>query len=71
MAQLRLMAEPDHVRIAVYDGSSAPPALRAAGDGDEGGRGLGIVRALSDGCGVADTPRGVFVKSLSFELRDV
>ncbi|GAA3369427.1 ATP-binding protein [Streptomyces sannanensis] len=38
----------DRVRVAVIDRSNALPQPRAAGETDEGGRGLVVVEALSD-----------------------
>jgi hypothetical protein len=65
---LQFSAERARVRIAVYDGSTVLPKPREAAAHDECGRGLGIVRALSDSCGVADDRLGVLAKWLWFEL---
>jgi anti-sigma regulatory factor (Ser/Thr protein kinase) len=53
---LRAAVAAAHVRVAVYDGSPQLPSPRRASVEDEGGRGLFLVTALSDVCGV--TPAG-------------
>ena len=55
------------MRIEVLDGSDRPPTRRAAGDGDEGGRGITLVDALSAAWGTEPTGRG---KKVWFELAD-
>ncbi|TKA10064.1 ATP-binding protein [Actinacidiphila oryziradicis] len=65
---LQFTAERARVRIAVYDGSTVLPKPREAAAHEECGRGLGLVRALSDGCGVIDDRLGVLAKGLWFEL---
>ncbi|MGH4033283.1 ATP-binding protein [Actinomycetota bacterium Odt1-20B] len=62
---LRAAVGAKHVRIAVYDGSSRLPSPRRADAEDDGGRGLFLVTALSDLCGV--TPAGVG-KGVWFQL---
>lgn len=61
---LRLAVERDEVRVAVYDGGGGAgrPVPRRAGPGELGGRGLFLVTALADGCGVtaARPGRGVW-----------
>ncbi|MFH8608985.1 ATP-binding protein [Streptomyces sp. NPDC018029] len=51
-----------HVRIAVYDGGDQLPPPRRPDAEEEGGRGLFLVTALSDVCGVtpASTGKGVW-----------
>jgi anti-sigma regulatory factor (Ser/Thr protein kinase) len=49
---LQILADRDQVSIAVVDGSAVVPRRRAP-DGD-GGRGLGIIEALSQAWGVQD-----------------
>lgn len=62
---LRAAIEPTHVRVAVYDGSTRLPSPRRASPGDDGGRGLFLVTALSDVCGVTPTEQG---KGVWFQL---
>ncbi|MFE9649078.1 ATP-binding protein [Streptomyces sp. NPDC006365] len=62
---LRAAVEATHVRVAVYDGSTRLPSPRRASVGDDGGRGLFLVTALSDGCGVTPTEQG---KGVWFQL---
>lgn len=62
---LRAAVAETHVRIAVYDGSDRLPAPRRALAGDDCGRGLFLVTALSDLCGV--TPAGAG-KGVWFQL---
>jgi hypothetical protein len=50
----------------VYDGSEAVPRLRAAADDDVGGRGLRLVKELSNRWGTRRTTTG---KTVWFELR--
>ncbi|MFB8241024.1 ATP-binding protein [Kitasatospora purpeofusca] len=56
----------DMLKVAVSDGSSAVPCLRAAGADDEHGRGLEIVRRLAAGSGWDPEPDGG--KSVWFTL---
>ncbi|MFD4477080.1 MULTISPECIES: ATP-binding protein [unclassified Streptomyces] len=53
---LRAAIATTHVRVAVYDASDQLPSPRSAPTEAEGGRGLFLVTALSDLCGV--TPAG-------------
>ncbi|MEV8018973.1 ATP-binding protein [Streptomyces sp. NPDC086554] len=62
---LRAAVAATHVRIAVYDGSEQLPAPRRAPAEDTGGRGLFLVTALSDVCGVTPTGGG---KGVWFQL---
>ncbi|MEV6757454.1 ATP-binding protein [Streptomyces sp. NPDC051214] len=62
---LRAAIADTHVRIAVYDGSDQLPSPRRAPAEDEGGRGLFLVTALSDVCGVTPTGAG---KGVWFQL---
>lgn len=62
---LRAAIAATHVRVAVYDGSEQLPSPRRASAGDEGGRGLFLVTALSDVCGVTPTGSG---KGVWFQL---
>jgi anti-sigma regulatory factor (Ser/Thr protein kinase) len=55
---LRAAIESTHVRVAVYDGSTRLPSPRRATAGDDGGRGLFLVTALSDVCGVTPIEGG-------------
>ncbi|MCZ4120747.1 ATP-binding protein [Streptomyces sp. H39-S7] len=60
---LRLAVEREEVRVAVYDGGggSGRPVPRRAGVGELGGRGLFLVTALADGCGVTAARPGTGV----------
>ncbi|MFP3988732.1 ATP-binding protein [Streptomyces sp. E11-3] len=62
---LRAAIEPTHVRVAVYDGSARLPASRLTACNDTGGRGLSLVAAVSDVCGVTPTEHG---KGVWFQL---
>jgi anti-sigma regulatory factor (Ser/Thr protein kinase) len=66
---LRTLVEPTHIRVAVYDECPDLPEYvpepRRAPDGDEGGRGLFLVTALSDLCGVTQVTHG---KGVWFQL---
>ncbi|MGW6056943.1 ATP-binding protein [Streptomyces sp. NPDC055189] len=62
---LRAAVGVTHVRIAVYDGNPQLPSPRRAPVEDEGGRGLFLVTALSDVCGVTPTGSG---KGVWFQL---
>ncbi|MFG2651521.1 ATP-binding protein [Streptomyces sp. NPDC048436] len=55
---LRAAVAATHVRVAVYDGNPQLPSPRRASAEDEGGRGLFLVTALSDVCGVTPTGGG-------------
>ncbi|WP_309484159.1 ATP-binding protein [Streptomyces himalayensis] len=48
----------DDFRVTVWDHGFGTPEPRATADGDECGRGLGIVEACADEWGVQDYPRG-------------
>lgn len=50
--------DPHRVRVSVWDADPAlPPAFgRIAGTGDEGGRGLFLVRAYAEACGAYAMP---------------
>lgn len=67
---LQLAVEPTHVRVGVYDRSPSLPAPRRARLTETNGRGLFLVTALSDACGMCnggtDTQKG---KEVWFELR--
>ncbi|WP_160147055.1 ATP-binding protein [Thermomonospora echinospora] len=52
--------------VQVRDGSSAAPVDRGRGHDDENGRGLLLVRELTDACGWTPTPFG---KTVWFELK--
>ncbi|WP_405715860.1 ATP-binding protein [Streptomyces xanthophaeus] len=43
-----LVLTPEHVRIEVRDAGNGLPEMRAAGEGEQSGRGLFLVDALSD-----------------------
>ncbi|MFG2498710.1 ATP-binding protein [Streptomyces sp. NPDC048441] len=62
---LRAAVAATHVRVSVYDGSAQLPAPRRAPVDDEDGRGLFLVTALSDLCGVTPTGGG---KGVWFQL---
>lgn len=62
---LGLAIDPDRVRIDVRDGSDTLPAPRRPPGHATGGRGLLLVDAMADGCGVTTRPTG---KSIWFEL---
>ena len=69
LVHLQFTAEPHRVRICVYDGSTDLPCVAVSPAADDvRGRGLGIVRALSDGFGVTDDKLGVLAKGVWFEL---
>ncbi|WP_447038167.1 ATP-binding protein [Streptomyces sp. DSM 118878] len=62
---LRAAVAATHVRVAVYDGRVLLPTPRRALAEDDGGRGLFLVTALSDVCGVTPTGAG---KGVWFQL---
>ncbi|NGO14852.1 ATP-binding protein [Streptomyces sp. HC44] len=63
---LRAAVARTHVRVAVYDGSPRTlSASRRTSPQDTGGRGLFLVTALSDLCGVMSTEQG---KGVWFQL---
>ncbi|MEV0324260.1 ATP-binding protein [Streptomyces sp. NPDC050658] len=62
---LRAAVVDTRVRVAVYDGSPRLPSPRRVPAEDEGGRGLFLVTALSDVCGVTPTGGG---KGVWFQL---
>jgi anti-sigma regulatory factor (Ser/Thr protein kinase) len=49
---------PDDFRVTVWDHTSGAPKTQTPTDGDERGRGLGIVEAFSDAWGVRNCPHG-------------
>ncbi|WP_131745891.1 ATP-binding protein [Frankia sp. Cppng1_Ct_nod] len=53
--RVQVIAQSDRVRIAVGDGSTMRPVLRAVRDDDESGRGMHLVAALASEWGVVDT----------------
>ncbi|MFZ3558857.1 ATP-binding protein [Streptomyces sp. BH055] len=55
---LRLAVSPTHVTVEVHDGNPDGPRVRQAGGGDEHGRGIAIVRALSESLEVIPAPCG-------------
>jgi anti-sigma regulatory factor (Ser/Thr protein kinase) len=59
--QVRLRRTADVLRIAVQDGSTAPPAPRDASFEDESGRGMRIIEALSSRWGCEPLPGGKVV----------
>lgn len=50
--QLELMADPDHVRLALSDGSAAQPNRREPASSAVDGRGLHIIEAVASNWGV-------------------
>jgi anti-sigma regulatory factor (Ser/Thr protein kinase) len=54
--ELRIVDEPGRILIEVEDDSAGEPVLRSAGPLDTSGRGLQIVRELSDNWGIANSP---------------
>jgi anti-sigma regulatory factor (Ser/Thr protein kinase) len=62
---LRTRIEPTRIRVAVYDGCPELPSPRRARSGEENGRGLFLVTALSDVCGVTRAAHG---KGVWFQL---
>ncbi|MFI0982266.1 ATP-binding protein [Streptomyces sp. NPDC021093] len=62
---LRTRVERTHIRIAVYDNSPELPAPHRAKSNDEHGRGLFLVTALSDLCGISEVAHG---KGVWFQL---
>ncbi len=66
--KVRVLVTGPGVRIEVLDGSDRPPTRRAAGEGDEGGRGITLVDALSAAWGTEPTDWG---KKVWFELAGV
>ncbi|MFE2097910.1 ATP-binding protein [Streptomyces sp. NPDC059468] len=57
-ARVTVTRTPDGVALCVHDSDSALPRQRCAGDDDEGGRGLQVVRAVADEFGVSRPPSG-------------
>jgi DNA-binding NarL/FixJ family response regulator len=57
----------DRIRVAVFDSSREPVALREAGPDDQSGRGLLMLDALAFAWGTEFTPGG---KSVWFEVRN-
>jgi anti-sigma regulatory factor (Ser/Thr protein kinase) len=49
---------PDDFRVTVWDHAPGAPKPQTSTDGDERGRGLGIVEACSDAWGVRNYPHG-------------
>lgn len=62
---LEITYRPGCVRVSLADGSAVRPLARLATAGDEGGRGMPIVDALSDRWGIEDHHGG---KRIWFEL---
>ncbi|MEU6822928.1 ATP-binding protein [Streptomyces atriruber] len=62
---LRAAVATTHVRIAVYDGGDQLPTPRRPDADQESGRGLFLVTALSDVCGVTPASAG---KGVWFQL---
>jgi anti-sigma regulatory factor (Ser/Thr protein kinase) len=61
--------EPGHVRVAVYDADTRPPALLAAGPDATSGRGLQIVAALASAWGWESAERqGISGKAVWAEV---
>ena len=59
--QVRLRRSGEVLRIAVHDDSPVPPRPRDAAEGDESGRGMHIVEALSSSWGWEPRPTGKVV----------
>ncbi|MFJ9821163.1 ATP-binding protein [Streptomyces sp. NPDC101151] len=57
-ARVTVTRIPDGVALCVHDSDSASPHQRSAGDDDEGGRGLQVVRAVADYFGISRPPSG-------------
>lgn len=55
---LWLFADDDRILVCVWDESDEPPVLREPSHGDQDGRGLVIVEALSDAHGYIAGPHG-------------
>ncbi|GGU99437.1 hypothetical protein GCM10010211_78460 [Streptomyces albospinus] len=58
MITLKLALRPDVLHIEVRDGSAVLPVQRAAGQGDDGGRGLTIIAALAESWTSGRDPSG-------------
>ncbi|WP_380169883.1 ATP-binding protein [Kineococcus sp. DHX-1] len=56
--RLEVECGPDHVRVAVHDGSAAPPHLRARDLESTGGRGVALVDVMADEWGSGPAPEG-------------
>ena len=56
--ELRLFRADERLRIEVDDGGTGSPDVRLAADGDENGRGLVLVSAMSSAWGVVALPSG-------------
>lgn len=67
---LRVVIEPPRYRVLVYDASAQLPTTARLPEGDRlHGRGLGLVAALADAWGTADTDSsGLYAKGVWFEL---
>ncbi|WP_227026005.1 ATP-binding protein [Streptomyces fodineus] len=57
-ARVTVTRIPDGVALCVHDSDSALPLQRRAGDDDENGRGLQLVRAIADKFGISQPPSG-------------
>lgn len=55
---LTVIGDPDHIVVAVEDGSRRPPTPRTATTGEQSGRGTLIVDRLADQWGVDFLPHG-------------
>lgn len=62
-----LRRRPDGVRVEVHDNDPALPLARVAGGGEEAGRGLALLDALTDAWGAERT--GPATKYVWFEVR--
>jgi anti-sigma regulatory factor (Ser/Thr protein kinase) len=57
-AYVSMERTPDDFRVTVWDHEPDGPTTRCPADGDEHGRGLGIVEACADQWGVRRSPHG-------------
>ncbi len=65
--EVRVDAEPDHVRVEVHDTGHGQPIMRSPEPHEASGRGLRIVDAFARSWGVSETP-GVPGKTVWFEV---
>lgn len=56
--RLEIECGPDHVTVAVHDGSAEPPHLRARDLESTGGRGVALVDVMADEWGSRPAPDG-------------
>ncbi|WP_460624144.1 ATP-binding protein [Kineococcus endophyticus] len=56
--RLEVECGPDHVTVAVHDGSAEPPHLRARDLESTGGRGVALVDVMADEWGSRPAPEG-------------